>query len=135
MRAINPDQLRAFADVIELGSFSAAAKRLHLTQPAVSQQIKQLETRFALKLFERVGRKVTPTPAGTELMVHARRMEAVTADALEAMARHATGALGRVRIGTGPRLAFISCRPCSASFAEGCPRSKSRSRPATRLIS
>jgi len=101
LRAINPDQLRAFADVIELGSFSAAAERLNLTQPAVSQQVKQLERRFALKLIERVGRKVTPTPAGIELMAHARRLEAVMAGALDAMARHATGALGRVRIGTG----------------------------------
>ncbi|HEV3247322.1 MAG TPA: LysR family transcriptional regulator [Beijerinckiaceae bacterium] len=101
MRAINPDQLRAFADVIELGSFSAAAERLNLTQPAVSQQVKQLERRFALKLIERVARKVTPTPAGIELMAHARRLEAVMAGALDAMARHATGALGRVRIGTG----------------------------------
>jgi DNA-binding transcriptional LysR family regulator len=101
LRAINPDQLRAFADVIELGSFSAAAERLNLTQPAVSQQVKQLERRFALKLIERVARKVTPTPAGIELMAHARRLEAVMAGALDAMARHATGALGRVRIGTG----------------------------------
>jgi DNA-binding transcriptional LysR family regulator len=101
LRAINPDQLRAFADVIELGSFSAAAERLNLTQPAVSQQVKQLERRFALKLIERVGRKVTPTPAGIELMAHARRLDAVMVGALDAMARHATGALGRVRIGTG----------------------------------
>ena len=101
MRAINIDQLRAFADVVALGSFSGAAERLHLTQPAVSQQIKQLERRFALKLVERVGRKVTPTPAGVELLAHAKRMDAVMASALDAMARHATGSLGRVRIGTG----------------------------------
>ena len=63
--------------------------------------MKQLERRFALKLIERVARKVTPTPAGIELMAHARRLEAVMAGALDAMARHATGALGRVRIGTG----------------------------------
>ena len=101
MRTLNPDQLRAFAEVIELGGFSSAAERLHLTQPAVSQQVKQLERRFALKLIERIGRKVTPTTAGTELLIHARRIEAALASASEAMARHATGALGRVRIGTG----------------------------------
>lgn len=101
MRTLNPDQLRAFAEVIELGGFSSAAERLHLTQPAVSQQVKQLERRFSLKLIERIGRKVTPTTAGTELLVHARRIEAALASANEAMARHATGALGRVRIGTG----------------------------------
>ena len=101
MRALNPDQLRAFAEVIELGGFSAAAERLHLTQPAVSQQVRQLERRFSLKLIERVGRKMTPTAAGIELLAHARRIEAVMASATDAMARHATGALGRVRIGTG----------------------------------
>jgi len=101
LRALNPDHLRAFAEVIELGGFSAAAERLHLTQPAVSQQVRQLERRFSLKLIERVGRKVTPTAAGTELLAHACRIEAVMASATDAMARHATGALGRVRIGTG----------------------------------
>ncbi|MBV8426855.1 MAG: LysR family transcriptional regulator [Hyphomicrobiales bacterium] len=101
MRALNPDHLRAFAEVIELGGFSAAAERLHLTQPAVRQQVRQLERRFSLKLIERVGRKVTPTAAGTEPLAHARRIEAVMASATDAIARHATGALGRVRIGTG----------------------------------
>ncbi len=43
MRGLHPDQLQAFADVIALGSFSAAAQRLHLTQPAVSLQVRQLE--------------------------------------------------------------------------------------------
>ena len=61
MRGINPDQLRAFVDVVELGSFSAAAERLHLTQPAVSQQVRQLEQRFSLELIERGGRKARPT--------------------------------------------------------------------------
>ncbi|MBV8183076.1 MAG: LysR family transcriptional regulator, partial [Hyphomicrobiales bacterium] len=101
MRALNPDHLRAFAEVIELGGFSAAAERLHLTQPAVSQQVRQLERRFSLKLIERVGGKVTPTAAGTELLAHACRIQAVMASATDAIARHATGALGRVRIGTG----------------------------------
>ena len=101
MRALNPDQLRSFADVVELGSFSAAAERLHLTQPAVSQQVRQLETRLGLKLVERAGRKVRPSTAGIELVAHIRRIEAVLEAALHAMAKHAKGAHGRVRIGTG----------------------------------
>ena len=51
MRGLNLDHLRAFADVAELGSFSAAAERLNLTQPAVSLQIRQLEQRLRVKLF------------------------------------------------------------------------------------
>jgi DNA-binding transcriptional LysR family regulator len=101
MRGLNLDQLRAFAEVVELGSFSAAAERLHLTQPAISQQIRQLELRLRIKLIERVGRRARPTTAGTELLAHAQGIDASVASALEAMARHATGALGRVRIGTG----------------------------------
>ena len=62
MRALNPDQLRAFADVVELGSFSAAAERLHLTQPAISQQVRQLELRLGVRLVERSGRKARSPP-------------------------------------------------------------------------
>ena len=101
MRALNPDQLRAFADVVELGSFSAAAERLHLTQPAVSQQVGQLELKLGVKLIERSGRKARASAAGLELLAHVRRIEADMVAALDAMARHAKGALGRVRIGTG----------------------------------
>jgi DNA-binding transcriptional LysR family regulator len=101
LRGLNPDQLRAFADVIELGTFSAAAERLNLTQPAVSQQIRQLELRLGVKLIERAGRKARASAAGIELLAHARRIEAGIEAALDAMARHGKGALGRVRIGTG----------------------------------
>ena len=48
MRSLNLDQLRALIEVVELGSFSAAARRLNLTQPAISLQIRELERRFGL---------------------------------------------------------------------------------------
>ncbi|MBV9114042.1 MAG: LysR family transcriptional regulator [Hyphomicrobiales bacterium] len=121
MRALNPDQLRSFAQVIELGGFSAAAERLHLTQPAVSQQVRQLERRFSLKLIERVGRNVAPTVAGLELLAHARRIEAVIASATEAMARHATGRLGRVRIGTGATACIHLLPPVLRDLRERLP--------------
>lgn len=95
------DHLRAFADVIELGSFSAAAQRAGLTQPAISLQIRQLETRLGVKLIERVGRRARPTAAGTELLDHAARIDNLVSQALAEMARHATGQLGRIRLGTG----------------------------------
>lgn len=101
MRELNPDHLRAFADVAELGSFTAAAARLNLTQPAVSLQVRQLERRLGVRLLERVGRRALPTLAGEELLEHARRIEAAVGDAIAAMARHRAEAAGRVRIGTG----------------------------------
>src|SRR5436190_23851577 len=101
MRGLNLDQIRTFADVVALGSFSAAAVRLGISQPAVSLQVRQLEKRFGVKLIERVGRRVAPTAAGAEFLSHARQVEAALEAATEAMAPHAAGATGRVRLGTG----------------------------------
>jgi DNA-binding transcriptional LysR family regulator len=101
MRGLNLDYLRTFLDVIELGSFSAAAERLSLTQPAVSLQVRKLESRLGTALIERVGRKARPTAAGAELAEHAGQISVLVDRALEGMARHATGAMGRVRLGTG----------------------------------
>ncbi|MEQ8817651.1 MAG: LysR family transcriptional regulator [Thalassobaculum sp.] len=101
MRGLNLDHLRAFADVAELGSFSAAAERLNLTQPAVSLQVRQLEQRLRVKLLERTGRRSTPTAAGLVLLEHARRIDAAVIGAFDALAEHASGVAGRVRLGTG----------------------------------
>ena len=95
------DQLQTFAHVVDLGSFSAAAARLGLTQPAVSLQVRQLERRLGVRLIERVGRRATATAAGEELLEHAKRIDETVSAALDGMASHASGALGRVRIGTG----------------------------------
>lgn len=101
MRGLNLDQLRTFTAVIERKSFSGAATLLGISQPAVSQQVRQLEARFGAKLIERVGRGAVPTAAGEALASHARGISAAVAAAAEAMAPHAAGATGRVRIGTG----------------------------------
>ncbi|HEY0295214.1 MAG TPA: LysR family transcriptional regulator [Bordetella sp.] len=101
MRGLNLDHLRIFLDVIEHGSFSAAAERHGLSQPAVSQQVRQLERRYGLRLAERVGRRVTATAAGQALLDYARRIDAVAAEADRAMQSHAAGVGGRVLLGTG----------------------------------
>lgn len=101
MQSLNLDHLRTFVTVIEQGSFSAAADRLGLTQPAVSIQIRKLEKRLGTALVERVGRTARPTAAGTELLAHADRIDAAVSSAVEGVARHAGGTTGRVRLGTG----------------------------------
>jgi DNA-binding transcriptional LysR family regulator len=101
MRGFNLDHLQTFADVIRLGSFSAAAARLNLTQPAVSLQIRQLEQKLGLKLIERVGRTATPTAAGRALLQHAPQIDAAVTAALEDVAQHGRSVTGRVRIGIG----------------------------------
>jgi DNA-binding transcriptional LysR family regulator len=99
MRNINLDQIRALITVQECGSITAAAVQLHLSQPAVTKQISELEARFGLKVMAKVGRRTLLTPAGLELVELGRHLleeaEAVTT----AMRRHSEGWLGRVRIG------------------------------------
>jgi DNA-binding transcriptional LysR family regulator len=101
MRNLNLDQLQALVEVIELGSISAAAKRLNLTQPAVSLQIRELEARLGMPLLRRAGRQATPTSAGRELADHARAIFETTRRALTVVRRHRDGSLGQVRIGAG----------------------------------
>jgi DNA-binding transcriptional LysR family regulator len=98
MRSLNLDQLRALTEVAALGSFSAAARRLNLTQPAISLQIRELEARWGLRLIERMGKKAQATAAGRELIEHARRIARECEAAESTMRGLRDGWLGRVHI-------------------------------------
>jgi len=100
MRGLNLDQLRTLLTVIESGSFSAAARKLHLSQPAVSVQIRELERRFAVQLIERFGKQAHATPPGRDLADAAEQILKACDDAEAAMRRYRDGWIGRVRIGT-----------------------------------
>ncbi len=80
-------QLRVFTEVARLGSMARAAETLHLTAPAVSMQIKEIETQVGLALFDRHGRQVSLSTAGEYFVVHARRLLANLKDAEDSMAR------------------------------------------------
>lgn len=101
MRDLRLDHLRTFCHVIELGSFSAAADRMNISQPAVSLQVRQLEKRLGVRLIERVGKRAMPSDAGSRLLAHARTIEQAVGDAWESVTAQGEHALGRVRIGTG----------------------------------
>ncbi|MGD9862167.1 MAG: LysR family transcriptional regulator [Pseudodonghicola sp.] len=98
---LNLQHLDSFIDVVTLGTFSAAAEKAQLSQPAVSQQIRQLERYFGLRLLERVGKKVRPTESGLILLNSARRIHEELATVQEAIQPYRSGSAGRVRIGTG----------------------------------
>ena len=100
MRNLNLDQLQTLREVVALGSFSAAARSLRLTQPAVSLQIRELESRLGVQLIERMGKRAYATGAGEALIAHARRLAQEAEQALAAMRLHREGRLGRVRLGT-----------------------------------
>jgi DNA-binding transcriptional LysR family regulator len=91
-------QLRIFSSVARHRSFTHAARELHLTQPAVSMQVKALEALAGLPLFERVGREVVLSEAGAELLAHAQVALRALEDAEDALAALRGLGTGRVSI-------------------------------------
>jgi len=85
MKHVTLRQLKVFESVARHLSFSRAAEELHLTQPAVSMQVKQLEEQAGLPLTEMVGKKVFLTSAGEEVARHARRIAQQLREADEAL--------------------------------------------------
>lgn len=71
---MDTELLRAFLAVAASESFSLAAERLHLTQPAISKRVAQLEDRLGVRLFDRIGRRVSLTEAGRRLLPRAQRI-------------------------------------------------------------
>lgn len=94
-------QLRTFLAVIETGRVSVAARELHLTQPAASQQLRELERILRVRLLDRAGGRVVPTAAGSALLEPARRAQAAIEDVVAAAAAYRSGEVGRVRFGSG----------------------------------
>ena len=99
MRNITLRQLRVFAAVARHLSFGKAAEEMHLTPPAVSMQIKELEEHVGLPLFDRGGRSVALTVTGEYLLVYARKVLATLKDAEDAVARLKGLQTGRLTIG------------------------------------
>ena len=91
-------QLKVFEAVARLSSFSRAAEELHLTQPAVSTQVKQLAVHAGLPLFEQLGKKINMTPAGVEMLQFSRAIIQQFREAEEAMARHKGISGGRLNV-------------------------------------
>jgi len=92
-------QLRVFSEVARQLSFARAAEVLHLSPPAVTMQVKELEGHVGLPLFERNGRQVALTTAGEYMLVYARKMLATLKDAEDAAARLQRLEVGQLTIG------------------------------------
>jgi DNA-binding transcriptional LysR family regulator len=108
-------QLAAFCAVVERRSFSQAAERLGITQPAVSLQVRALEKRLGTQLLDRSGRRVEPTETGLRLYRGAQRLLALEAQILESVGGESEGAVtGELRIGasTGPAAVAVPVLLC-----------------------
>jgi DNA-binding transcriptional LysR family regulator len=102
-------QLRAFLAIAETGTFTAAAERVHVTQAAISMQIRQLERETGAKLFVRAPRRVILTEAGEKLLERAQLILREYDAALDELAALTGAEKGRLRIGSAS--AMVSADP------------------------
>jgi DNA-binding transcriptional LysR family regulator len=93
-------QLQCFMLVVEEGGLKRATAQLHITQPALSYQIKQLEEELGVQLFHRRPGGNTPTEAGRVLLQHAHQIINAVHEAQQAVRELSDGVTGEIRIGT-----------------------------------
>tara|TARA_B110000483_G_scaffold243239_1_gene332022 strand:+ start:3517 stop:4401 length:885 start_codon:yes stop_codon:yes gene_type:complete len=118
---VDTQNLRAFLLVAESGSFSKAAKRLHLTQPAVSKRIAQLEAQLNVSLFDRIGRRISTTEAGEALLPHARAVHLEMQAAQQSVRDLAGEVRGRLRLATSHHIGLHRLPPLLSFFSKAFP--------------
>lgn len=104
-------QLRAFISIAELGTFTAGARRVHVTQAAISMQIRQLENELGAKLFIRAPRRVMLTEAGEQLLQRARQILRDHDAAVDEIAELAGAERGRLRVGSASAMVTTDVLP------------------------
>ena len=104
-------QLRAFIAIAELGTFTAGALRVHVTQAAISMQIRQLENELGARLFVRAPRRVMLTEAGEQLLQRARHILRDHDAAVDEIAELAGAERGRRRVGSASAMVTTDVLP------------------------
>lgn len=104
-------QLKAFAAIADSGTFTAGARRVHVTQAAISMQIRQLEIEVGAKLFIRAPRRVILTEAGEHLLQRVRHILREHDAALDEIAQLAGAERGRIRIGSASAMVLTEHLP------------------------
>ena len=114
--------LKAFIAIAELGSFSEAAERLHLTQPAVSKRIASLEQQLDVRLFDRLGREVGLTEAGRALLPRAYQILNVLDDTRRALTNLNGEISGRLTLATSHHIGLHRLPPLLRAFTRAHPQ-------------
>ena len=113
---VDPSLLSTFLAVLDAGRVSAAAKTLHLSQPAVTAQVRKLEESFGTALFVRSVRGVVPTDSGLRLAVHARSIRKLLDDALSDVSASVDVRSGPLVIAASTTIAAHLLPPLLAKF-------------------
>ena len=114
-------QLEYFRHVAELGSFTRASSYLSVVQPALSRQVRQLEVELGQNLFERNGRGVILTDAGTRLLEHARGILTQIGRARQDLEEQRNGDCGHFTLGLPPSLGRSMTVPLVKAFGQSLP--------------
>ena len=114
--------LKAFTTVAETGSFSLAAERLFLTQPAVSKRIAGLEAALDTRLFDRIGRTVSLTESGRALLPRAQRILVELEDSARVIANLSGKVHGTLRFGTSHHIGLRRLPPALKEFTRRHPQ-------------
>lgn len=109
-------QLRYFTAIVEEGSLSAAAARIGIAQPSLSQHVKSLEARLGVELLVRSPRGVTVTDAGQTLMIHARTIVAAVDHATEEVRLSGSEPYGRVSFGLPSSVSMVLSVPLAETI-------------------
>jgi len=117
-------ELSAFVAVVEEGGMSAASRRLHVSQSALSQTVSALERELAVTLLERTSSGVRPTEAGTTLLGEARAVLARYHQAVRTMSTYTTESSGIIRLGIPLELAPDVLPTALAKFATESPHTR-----------
>ena len=123
--------LRQFVAVAEELHFGRAAKRLHMTQPPLTQAIQGLEATLAVRLFDRTRRSVALTPAGQALLLHARRLLAAADELPQQVQAAAQGFSGQLRLAFVSSIAYGPLPGWLRAFREAHPEVQLQLREAT----
>jgi DNA-binding transcriptional LysR family regulator len=121
-------ELQGFVAVVEAGSLSEAARRLHVSQPALSQTIAGLERELRVRLLERSSTGVKVTEAGGVLLGEARAVLARYEQAQRVMAGFTAGDGGVLRLGIPLEFPSTVLAPALAELAESCPNTRVQAR-------
>jgi len=124
MRNLDVTTLRSFVAVADSGGVTRAAGFLHLTQSAVSMQLKRLEEMLGLALFDRSGRSIALTASGEQLLVFARRMVALNDEVITRLTDHAFE--GELTLGVPHDVVYPAIPQVLKQFHAAYPRVKVR---------
>jgi DNA-binding transcriptional LysR family regulator len=114
--------LRYFVAVAEALSFTKAAEHLHLAQPSLTRQIKDLEAEIEVRLFDRSGKKICLTQEGESFLLDVRRLLAECAQSVQAVQRLSRGEASQLNIGYIANLDHDLLPATLGAFRKACPR-------------